>query len=348
MHDFSNASIKKAVIHFVGNKSLEEPLTLSKEHLRTLEEEEENLLLRYFLKPFQGEEYHVFSHHTDLALNESFSFLNELFLTSVSFIEASQKLAKHLHAHSVHPRIKGGEFYVVYLSGAMIDGEEVDAVGLFKSEQKSIFMNVKSGTERFDLTFDKGIDIRKLDKGCVVFNTKSDDGFRVLIHDQLAKGEEAQYWKEDFLGVEVLSTGYTMTKQYMELARSFVMEEMPQAFEIDRTAQIQMMNRSSGYFSEREEISNDDFAQSVLEQPEVIDTFNAYKERFENEHNIEIEDHFESSRHAVREGKKFFKSVLKLDKNFHIYVHGNPNNIEQGYDATRGMKFYKVYYNEEK
>jgi hypothetical protein len=40
-----------------------------------------------------------------------------------------------------------------------------------------------------------------------------------------------------------------------------------------------------------------------------------------------------------------FKSVIKLDKNFHIYIHGDRNLIEQGED-NKG-KYYKVYYQEE-
>ena len=45
--------------------------------------------------------------------------------------------------------------------------------------------------------------------------------------------------------------------------------------------------------------------------------------------------------------EKSFKSVLKLDKNFHIYIHGDRQLIEKGTDAD-GRKFYKVYYDKEK
>jgi len=38
--------------------------------------------------------------------------------------------------------------------------------------------------------------------------------------------------------------------------------------------------------------------------------------------------------------------VLKLDKNFHIYIHGDRNLIEQG-EEPDGRKFYKIYYEEE-
>ncbi|MBK6777842.1 MAG: hypothetical protein IPG74_19090 [Flavobacteriales bacterium] len=43
---------------------------------------------------------------------------------------------------------------------------------------------------------------------------------------------------------------------------------------------------------------------------------------------------------------RIFKSVLKLDKNFHIYIHGDRNRIEQGVDE-QGRKFYKIYYDKE-
>ncbi len=41
------------------------------------------------------------------------------------------------------------------------------------------------------------------------------------------------------------------------------------------------------------------------------------------------------------------RSVLKLDKNFHIYIHGDRELIERGYDEEKGKSFYKVYFEEE-
>lgn len=347
MHDFSAARIKKLVIHLVGNKGQEERLVLSENHVRTLAVEEEELLCQFFLKPFQTEDYHRFDHHSDLELNEAYTYVRDMFLSPVEFISLSQRLAQHLYEQSLHPRISGGEFYVVHFEDAVLDGEAVEAIGLFKSERKDYFMSVHPDTEKFDLSFDRGINVKKLDKGCMVFKTEQAEGFKVLTHDQLSRGEEAQYWKEDFLAVAPAATEYSMTKNYMSMCKSFVMEQMPREFEVDRTTQIDIMNRSSGYFTENKEIDTHDFAETVLEQPELVESFQTYKSDYTRDHQIEIEDHFESSKQAVRQGKKFFKSVLKLDKNFHIYVHGDRELIEHGYDEGRGMKFYKVFYNEE-
>jgi hypothetical protein len=45
---------------------------------------------------------------------------------------------------------------------------------------------------------------------------------------------------------------------------------------------------------------------------------------------------------AVKKQARVFKSVIKLDKNFHIYVHGNRNLIERGTDENG--TFYKICY----
>ena len=61
---------------------------------------------------------------------------------------------------------------------------------------------------------------------------------------------------------------------------------------------------------------------------------------------IVFPDTFNISPEAVKKQVKSFKSVLKLDKNFHIYIHGNKDLIEKGIDEN-GKKFYKIYYDKE-
>jgi hypothetical protein len=41
------------------------------------------------------------------------------------------------------------------------------------------------------------------------------------------------------------------------------------------------------------------------------------------------------------------KSVIKLDKNFHIYIHGERQMVEKGYDAEKQLNFYKLFFKEE-
>ena len=63
------------------------------------------------------------------------------------------------------------------------------------------------------------------------------------------------------------------------------------------------------------------------------------------EEGIDRFDTFYISDAAVKKQSRSFKSVIKLDKNFHIYVHGDRRMIEQGEDEKG--RYYKVYYKEE-
>ena len=69
------------------------------------------------------------------------------------------------------------------------------------------------------------------------------------------------------------------------------------------------------------------------------------KSVYAKEHDVEFIDTFAISESAVKKQTRGLKSVIKLDKNFHIYIHGNRELIEQGED--RKGKYYKVYYQEE-
>ena len=53
------------------------------------------------------------------------------------------------------------------------------------------------------------------------------------------------------------------------------------------------------------------------------------------------------SKPAESKGKKYFRPVIKLDRNFHLYVHGNPEFIERGFDSAKQMNYYKLFFNEE-
>jgi hypothetical protein len=49
----------------------------------------------------------------------------------------------------------------------------------------------------------------------------------------------------------------------------------------------------------------------------------------------------------VKKQAKAFKNVIKLDCNFHIYVHGGEGLIKKGYDEETGMEYYQLYFKKE-
>jgi hypothetical protein len=336
-----NISIYSIVLHLVGNKLNDEDIILS-HSLPDPDDTIRDLLTGYFLKPFKDEEYYNCYHESDLKYNEVFGYVSEIFRDPESLLIQSVNLARHLYEKSTHPKIKGGEFYTVYFRDCIMEGKMVDAVGLFKSENKDTFLKVFKAGDGFSLESDEGININKLDKGCIIFNTEKENGYVVAVVDNTNKGTEAQYWIDDFLHVQQRKDEFYNTQNLLSLCRNFVTKELPGQFDVSRADQVDLLNRSVKFFKEKDNFDMQEFTYEVMTQPEIIDSFNQFKSSYQKERDIDISDSFTISGSAVKKQARVFKSVIKLDKNFHIYIHGDRDLIEQGSDE-RG-KFYKVYY----
>ena len=106
-----------------------------------------------------------------------------------------------------------------------------------------------------------------------------------------------------------------------------------------------MLNKSVKFFKDNENFNMTEFANEVICNPDIIQSFNQFKSSFQQDYDVEIADNFAISESAVKKQARSLKSIIKLDKNFHIYIHGGRELIEQGEDKKG--KFYKVYYMEE-
>lgn len=338
-----NSCLEAMALHHVGNRTYDDGVNKS-ECLLNLDEGLRKVLVQYFIGAFKTEGLYRFDHHSGLDYNFVYRQVSDIFDNPDDLLRHSYQLADQLYETSDHNKIKSGEFYVVYFSELELDGQRADAVGLFKSENKEIFLQVIRQGYANVLRYDEGVDVRKLDKGCIILNVKKDDGYVVAVVDNTNKSD-AKYWVEDFLGVMPRQDKYFQTQNFMSVCKSFVTKQLPEEFEISKADQVELLNRSVQYFKENDEFSMQDFSSSVLEQPEVIESFNSYKERYQSEREITLEDSFSISGEAVKKQSRSFKSVIKLDKNFHIYVHGDRRMIEQGEDEKG--RYYKVYYNEE-
>ena len=355
---FEAQAIHTVALHRVGNKATEEGLVLSSQPLK-LTEPLQDLLIRYFLTPFKVEEYYHFYDDDNLELNEVFGSCQQIFLDPDSLMEESCRLARHLYNASTHANIKGGELFVVYFSECMLNGEKMDAIGLFKSENKESFLKVQHDEERWStqaddpsaqaqyrLEVERGINPNKLDKGALIFNSERDKGYIVSVVDATNRSTDALYWKDTFLQVRQREDEYYNTHTEMQAYKKFVTDELPQQFEgVSKADQADMLNRCSNYFKQNDNFDLQTFTDEVIAQPEVIDSFRQYRQQYQQENEIELPDSYDISESAVKKQARAYKSVIKLDKNFHIYVHGNRELIEQGEDEKG--KYYKVYYNEE-
>lgn len=347
MMDLSRAELEKLIIHRVGNRLLEESVVLSDEPVDlSAQPDLRNVLRTYFLSPFKDPVFYHFHHVSSLDLNEIYTLASALFKSRKGFVKKSKDIANILYEYSGHPKIKAGELYVAFFDNCVINNETTEAIGIFKSENRESFLKVFQEDAYFGVNHDEGISVKKPDKACVIFNTREDEGFRVCIIDSQNTGNEAQYWKDEFLKLKPVADNYFQTQNYLNLAKEFVTGRLDEEFEVSKADQIDYLNRSIDYFRKNEHFNEQEFAKDVFEHKEVITSFKKFKGDFQNEHELRVVSEFEISAQAVKRQSRVFKSVLKLDRNFHIYIHGDRDLIERGVDPD-GRKYYKIYYREE-
>lgn len=337
-------SLKQIAIHYVGNKNNAEPLQVS-DALLELDDETMAALQSGLLYKFKSmPERYSFHHASSLTYHALFNFCKQIFASPDELLPVSQAIARQLYEASVHPRIKGGEFYVAFFEGIPVESRMCKAIGLFKTENKSLFVDVQPQGSNFALSMKEGVELNKFDKGCLVINTKEDEGFEVLLFDNQNRGEEALYWKEGFLGVRPQNDEFHHTQHFLTLTKQFITTGLDEG--ADKREQVELLNKSLDYFRTKESFDVEEFQTEVFGQEERIESFRQFGSRYTQANDFDIASNFDISLDAVKKQSKVFKSVVKLDKNFHIYIHGRTDLIEKGVDE-HGRKFYKIFYQDE-
>lgn len=181
----------------------------------------------------------------------------------------------------------------------------------------------------------------------MIFNVEKENGFLVSIIDNTNKTSEALYWKDDFLCVQSKKDEYHQTNEFLGIAKQFLTNELSHEVVASKADQIDFLNKSVDYFINHQTFDKTEFENEVFGDEDLIKSFRDFDEGFRRNNEIDLSDTFRISSQAVKKQSRVFKSVLKLDRNFDIYIHGDKNLIEKGVE-TDGRKFYKIYYDKEK
>ena len=345
---FHEIELQHIVVHRVGNKSKMDGLFLSPHGLE-LDSSIKSLLLNYFLDSFKEViPFYRFS-VSDNEKNIMLEIAKSVFENSNSFYHQSCKLSEFQHEVALHPKIKSGEVYVTYFENVKFNGESVDAIGIFKSENKETYLKVYETSDRnLEVERQDGVNIKKLDKGCMIYNTSQDDGYRVQVVDKTsANSEIARFWEKDYLKIEQLEDEFYHTQNYIDLCQDFCDEVFTVKNDVSKSDQLLLLNRSLDFFCEEKEFDEFKFQRDVIKDEAVIESFKEHKNNFEEKKEIKLNPSFQVHKASAIDTRKRFRSIIKLDKNFHIYIHGDQTAIERGFDDQLDKSYYKLYFNNE-
>jgi hypothetical protein len=349
MINLFNTHIESLSIHRVGNKSRNEAIFLS-DNQYGLNDEIVPLLKEYFFKSFREKEenYFQFAHEVDLEYNDMFNLANEIFTNPSSVHEVSKKITQHLFEQSNHPHIKNGEVYVTYLTNVSIDNNVVDAIGVFKSELRTDFLQFEEKNSNLEMILQEGINLNKLDKGCLIFNHKKEEGYKILTVD--SNRYDAKYWLEHFLSVDAFQDENFMTKKYLKFCQEFAKEVVFPAE--DKKQEVMFMNRAVNHFAKNDNFEETAFLNEVMDNPDLIPEFKSYKADRGEKYSIEDVTSFPIANAAVTDARKSIKNVINLDTHIQIKLDFiNPESaekfVEKGWDEEKQMYYYLVYFNKE-
>lgn len=340
MITFNRSTLQAAALHYIGNDLADEALQLSAESF-VPDPDTEALLWQHIEKAFSEPDFQKFTGDSPV-----WPLANTFFEKPESaFLETSRHLAETLHRRSQKPSIKSGELLVLHLRNVVYQEQPTDALVLFKTDVKHPFLFTDLQEDRLSLHSYRGISPGKIDKAALIINCEAGDGYHILAQDQRGSGNVALFWKEEFLGLSPRPTAYHHTAQFLEATRDFINSNLgDEETELERMDKIALLQKSADFVEEHDTVDSQEFGLQVFEDPAVADRFRAYTAQ--PEAGEEAPQNFDLSTEAVKKHRGLFKSILKLDKNFHVYIHGNRQMIEQGQEAD-GRKFYKLYYQEE-
>ena len=347
MLDFSNTTIRLMQVHRVGNKFEDQGVRLSPAYPDFSDEAIQEALVKLFFHPFKSTEYYHFADDAGYENHPMYRYSSEIFASPGDNLQkTSEYIAGLLYDASEHPSIKAGDLFVVYFGHVGSDGSHSDAIGVYKIEHLDTFLRFTQDASNYSVQVLEGVALDKIDKACLILNQEAEQGYKICSYDRSGKQQDAAYWKDDFLGLVPRKDEYFFTQNALNLTKDFVTRQLNEEYDISRADQIALLNRSAEYFKSQDRFKEDEFAQNVFQDPGVIDSFNRYVDQNEEESGFSFTEDFGINEHALKKHGKVFKSVLKLDKNFHVYIHGNRNMIERGSDPD-GRKFYKLYFDTE-
>jgi hypothetical protein len=345
----TRAEITKCIIHKVANKYNSGQNSFSEATIR-FDEESYNLMVPFLLKPFANlSQSFRFSHHADIRLNEMNNYASNVFKDEETFIENSKNIVNHLYEQSNSAQIKKGDVIVALIEGIEYQDVLTEAIGVFKVENKVDFFQTYLDDDSFDVAVQQGISTKRIDKGCLILNTTDTEGTVVLSIDN--NQYDAQYWVKNFLSVKYADDRNQHTQSYLELCKEFSEEVIKPEF--GKQEQSQFLANTVDFFKENESVDYHAFKDEIFEEDKQKDMFEDYKKHFETLNDVLIRNNFEVSDVVLKKEKQKIKSIIKLDTNIEIKLDVDAPDaaseyLERGYDEEKKMKYYKVYFNEEK
>lgn len=233
-------------------------------------------------------------------------------------------------------------WFTVAWDNFVLDDFEGKSLGLFFSNERKSFL-VQQDTEPVIL---RGLPMQKPDYAALII-PDGEAGFRLFVAEPGGQTALRTPWTLSLFPFDACYEDTFHAKQFFQMCKSFSDDVLIREKKNDKEKQVAFLSESLEYADRKKEINVASFKEDVLREPAIIDAFEQYQEKYAETKGWNPPDRFAMTDQDQKQARKFVKSVIKLDKNFHVYVHGNKDRIEKGFDEARKLHYYTLWFDQE-
>lgn len=217
------------------------------------------------------------------------------------------------------------------------ESETGPAIGFFYTEENEVYLQPESG----EAAVRSGIPLKKPGYACIIFQGEAG------VYRMFQFSPRPGFWSQQLFPFRSHPDDAYHGKEFFRMCKSFSEDVLLKEQHKTREEQLGFLSDSLSFAKEKQEVSFDAFREDVLKEPALIDAFDQYRESYSDRRQWDPPDKFAVSKEVQNQAGKYMKSVIKLDKNFHIYVHGAKDRIERGFDTSRNLNFYTLWFDAE-
>lgn len=346
-----NAQVVGYSVSKIGNKAREEGVFKSKAVRTEMSSELQEFIMTHFLSKFKFDAMYEFCSDVHLSMNTVYNLCADVFSQGDLTLESVSLIEDFMYETSNHPSVKQGDLYILRIDNVVVDDELVDAIGIFKLDNKEVYVKTALEGSSLDFEFNEGSSSSIIDKGCLVFGLDKDTGYRVALFEPKRKWAK-EHWRNRFLSVSQVHDSVFMTSNYMDMCKQFAKKHYKEETKIERAY---FLSRLKDYFTHYKEFNEKEFLEVVFQDNyNALDAFEGYKDFFQEAKEIEdtADEGFYINEEVAKKTAGKINTKVQMDTRVELKVDSSlvesEDLIEHGYCEEREMQYYKVYFNNEK
>lgn len=350
MIDFSSARVQIVASSWVGNKNRYEGYRVPANPIAQSNDVLEELLTGAFSRTFRKTPEFWALGDKDTGDNDVRTLLTGILDGGIgdAFVAetAISDLTSILYEHCDESRIHGGDFLMVQFVDLMCQGVPCSAVGLWKTEGKTPFLQTDNRATSSVVIQVEGIETDKMEVAGLFLYMEGH--VTCVAVDKVSKRGEWSFWKDGFLRLVPEVDNFYQTKWTMSLTSEFIKDKMTLGTEstgLTRPERLHILVKALDYFKDAGDFDQTAFQNTVLPS-EAHEAFGEFCDNFKSAYGLHLETEFTIDPDAVKQFTGLFKTSIKLDDRFTVTAKSRWDMVKFGKEED-GRKFYKIYFDYE-